>query len=53
MKQQLTTALALTACLAFFACSNDGPAEEAGENIDEAADDVGDAVEDVVEEIDG
>lgn len=27
-------------------CDNDGPAEEAGENIDEAMEDAGDAIED-------
>jgi hypothetical protein len=30
-------------------CDNEGPAEEAGEAIDEAAEDVGDAVEDATD----
>lgn len=33
-------------------CDSEGPAEQAGEKIDEAADDVGDAVEDAADEID-
>jgi len=37
---------------AFFlqACQQDGPFEEAGENIDEAVEDTGDAIENACEE---
>lgn len=30
-------------------CENEGPAEEAGEAVDDAADDVGDAVDDTID----
>ncbi|MEX0914337.1 MAG: hypothetical protein WD397_12335 [Wenzhouxiangellaceae bacterium] len=33
-------------------CDNNGPAEEAGENIDEAVEDAGDAIEDAGDDID-
>ncbi|MBZ9558249.1 hypothetical protein KGQ96_09240 [Halomonas coralii] len=33
------------------ACDNDGPAEEAGENIDQAAEDVGDSVEEMGDDV--
>ncbi|SHF76469.1 hypothetical protein SAMN02745148_03481 [Modicisalibacter ilicicola DSM 19980] len=33
------------------ACDDQGPAEEAGENIDEAAEEAGDSVEEMGEEI--
>ena len=42
-----TPILALTAC-----DTNSGPAEEAGEAIDDAADDVGDAFDDAADEVD-
>jgi hypothetical protein len=46
-----------TLCVAlgsFFlvGCPDDGPAEEAGEAIDEAADDAGDALDDAADEVD-
>lgn len=42
-------ALILTAMLA-IGCDREGPAERAGEKIDEAAEDVGNAVEDACED---
>lgn len=42
-----TPVLALSACDA-----NSGPAEEAGEALDDAADDVGDAIDDAADEVD-
>lgn len=33
-------------------CENEGPAEEAGENIDDAIDDAGDAIDDAADDID-
>lgn len=42
-----TPVLALTAC-----DTNSGPAEEAGEALDDAADDVGDAIDDAADDID-
>lgn len=42
-----TTALALP----LTGCEDDGPAEEAGEAIDEAAEDANDAIEDAVDDI--
>ncbi len=42
-----------TPILALAACDgNSGPAEEAGEAIDDAADDVGDAIDDAADEVD-
>jgi len=42
-----------TPILALAACdSNSGPAEEAGEALDDAADDVGDAVDDAADDLD-
>ena len=43
----LTVLIPLAGVLA--ACDNDGPAEEAGEAIDETADEVGDAVDDAAD----
>lgn len=48
--------LAVAFCLVFVgggmlaACSEQGPAEKAGEKIDDAADDAGDAIDDAVDE---
>jgi len=42
-------AFAVTACL--LGCNAEGPAERAGETIDEAADDLGDAAEEAGDEI--
>jgi hypothetical protein len=36
---------------ALISCPDEGPAERAGEKIDEAADDVGDAVEEAGDEV--
>ncbi len=42
-----------TPLIALSACdSNSGPAEEAGEAIDDAADDIGDAIDDTADDID-
>lgn len=38
--------LSALACLTLGGCSDDGPAEEAGENIDQAVEEGRDAVED-------
>ena len=45
--------LATSAGFAGFAIGcDDGPAEEAGEAIDDAADDAGDAIDDAADEVD-
>lgn len=41
----------LFATMTFVGCENDGPAEEAGEAVDEAAQDVGNAIEDACEDV--
>jgi hypothetical protein len=43
--------IALLATLGLFACTPDGPAERAGETLDDAADNIGDAARDVGDEI--
>jgi len=51
MKSIHTVSL-LFACGLLAGCpDNDGPLEEAGEEIDEAADEVGDDIEDAAEEV--
>lgn len=50
MKFMLQITLALFGTLFFVAC-DEGPLEEAGENVDEAFEDVGDAVEDVADDV--
>jgi hypothetical protein len=48
-------AVAAFASSAFFvmpACEQEGPAEEAGEEIDEAAEEAGDAMEEAADEMD-
>lgn len=51
MTRLLTGAiLALFLALGLAACEREGPAERAGENIDEAAEDAGEAVDDAMEE---
>lgn len=45
----LATALFLAGALA--ACDEDGPAEEAGEAIDDAAEEAGEAAEDAADEV--
>jgi predicted small lipoprotein YifL len=51
MKFYLT--LVIAGLLALTGCDNDGPAEEVGENIDEAVQDAGNAVEDTCEDVTG
>lgn len=47
MIKKLTHLLMVTLLLfAFTACEQEGPAERAGENIDEAVEDAGEALED-------
>ena len=41
----------LIGTLLFAGCENEGPAERAGERIDEAAEDFGNAVEDACEDM--
>lgn len=43
---------ALGGSAALTGCQDDGPAEEAGEEIDEAIDDTGDAIEDAGDDVD-
>ena len=51
--QIVTIAAMTTPIFAFVACdTNSGPAEEAGEAIDDAADNVGDAIDDAADEVD-
>ncbi len=40
----------LTLALGLAACSQDGPAENAGEKIDNAAEDLGDSMEDATDD---
>ena len=47
----LILSIFLAVTLAVAGCNNDGPAEKAGEKIDETVEDVGDAVEDAGDEI--
>ncbi len=47
----LTPVLAAALAFTLFACEQQGPAEKAGENIDEAVDNVGDAAEDAAEAV--
>lgn len=52
MLRKLGLALMLTLTLGgLAACDDDGPAEEAGENIDQAADNVGDSVEEMGDDV--
>ena len=51
MKTALQTALLLFAAMAFTACEQNGPAEEFGENIDEAAEELRQAADDACEDI--
>jgi len=43
------TALLLTTVLGLAACQDKGPAEEAGENIDNAIESMGDSIEDATD----
>ena len=52
-KRAIVLALGLgLLALPLGACDEEGPAEEAGENIDDAVDDAGEAIEDAGEAID-
>lgn len=52
MKKYLLSGLALLALLGMAGCEDhEGPAERAGESIDEATDEAGDAMEDAGDEI--
>lgn len=46
----LFAASALASGMLIAGCSDDGPAEEAAEDVDEAVEEAGDAVEDAAEE---
>ena len=43
--------IALFLSLFLVACEQEGPAERAGEKLDEAADDIGDGIEDAGDEV--
>ncbi|TVS09000.1 MAG: hypothetical protein EA423_00645 [Phycisphaerales bacterium] len=47
----LATAFAGACCMCLTACQEQGPAEQAGERVDEAAESAGEAVEDAGEAI--
>ena len=49
IKPYISFLLALGLSAFTIACDDDGPAEETGEEIDDAADDVGDAVDEAGE----
>ena len=51
MRNSLTYAALLLATILAYGCENDGPAERAGEAIDDAARDVENSIEDACEEI--
>jgi len=55
MKNRIKSLLAILSCLAFLfaftACEDQGPAEEAGEQIDEAAETTTEKVEEAGEEV--
>jgi hypothetical protein len=51
MRKSLTYAALLLAALLAYGCENDGPAERAGEALDNTADDIANAAEDACEEI--
>ncbi len=50
IKILLQSFLVMAAVFAFSACSQDGPAEQMGENIDEMTEDTGNQIEDMCEE---
>lgn len=47
----LVAAFALAAGVSLAACEEEGPAEQAGESIDESAEEAGEAVEEAGEEV--
>ena len=47
----LAAAFAGACCMCLTACEEDGPAENAGERVDEAGENAGDAMEDAGESI--
>ena len=51
MKRIISMLLVIFALPAFVACDHDGPAERAGEKLDDAADDVGDAARNAKDEM--
>ncbi|GGY08389.1 hypothetical protein GCM10007160_39780 [Litchfieldella qijiaojingensis] len=56
MKASLLRKLGFASMIALMlggvvACDNEGPAEEAGENIDEAMEDAGESMEDLGEDV--
>lgn len=54
MKFSETLAAALLVCgmmITLPACDNDGPLEDAGEEIDDTVDDAGDAIEDTADDV--
>ncbi|GGX38729.1 hypothetical protein [Saccharospirillum salsuginis] len=51
MKTMYTLLVAMMFSLPLVACDNDGPAEEAGEEIDEAAEEAGEALDDAADQL--
>jgi hypothetical protein len=51
LNRTTTATLLFLASLGFAGCSGDGPAEEAGETMDEAVDDAGDALENAADDL--
>ncbi len=45
----ILTAAVFAALLSLAGCSDDGPAEEAGESVDEAVEEAGDKIEDATD----
>lgn len=52
MRMLSAAMLALAVSLGTAGCENEGPFEDAGEEIDDAADEVGDEIEDLGDRID-
>lgn len=51
MRTSLSLAALLAAGFLATACDNDGPMEEAGENIDNAGEEMGDAMNDAADDV--
>lgn len=47
--RKLLLTLSLTLPLVLAACEQEGPAEEAGENVDQAVEDTGDAIDEATD----